>query len=388
VNSYIPVKIIINEHAYPARLYGDKIVSSDAGFILNRSDITTFKFDWLRQKIHLYNGNGHFVTNYNKIILSWFDPLFFIRLFTISIFVFSPLVGGVVLSRSITSLAFIPVSIFSGLLGLCFFKITRPDAVHSVLKIFLLLLVVCLPVIYWNPYFVSVFVSAQTVIFVLFLTFLAYSKVFNTRKYFISISWLIILVFYYFWLISIFQTMALFQTFQKTRIPVELTKDNQTLVLKNTLWTKPLDWEIKPNNFIITIFQRRNLLWSFSPYPASHVISTDLLGDIGWVSYIPETPEVIFANITKQLLVQKKILLAEILENDIKKRFDIKGLKGIFESFSYYDMKERRLFKVLLIIRPDYGNKDSVVFAIKIPASSSVNYYFDLVKDGFSRGNL
>jgi hypothetical protein len=398
MNSYIDISLIYRGKKYPAKLFGDKIVSELCNLNISRSDISKYKVNYFKRKILLYFNHNSVLVNYHDKLIRWFDPLFKIRLLIVGSFMALPVltvftIAGVNtgISRLLPLLLVsLGISLVSGSLASYFFRLARLSAEHLYIKIFFLLLIVCVPVMYWYPF--SVYIMAGGAgLFGLF-TFGQYifTNSFNVYKYYLSLTWILLMIFLYFWIISILKLSMDYNMYKTSRGVIRESDDRSAYAYGNMIWEKPVDWKISQYNFLQTVVKRRDLLWQFSPLPVLQKISTPETHDFGWIAVSNQPPAETLVQMNQYLEMQKNLLPADLLEKSAPVEESSSIGQVAFQSFTYYDMIERKvsLINVLLIPVIDDLNDHSqgtMIFAFKIPENASVNYYLDLIKSGFKK---
>ncbi|MDH4262489.1 MAG: hypothetical protein OEV78_05515 [Spirochaetia bacterium] len=398
MNSYIDLFIMYKGVKYPAKLYGDKIVAQMCNIELARAGIDRYKVHFFKRKIQLFFNLENIIVDYHEVIIRWFDPLYKLRLLitgtfmvfpVFAMFVLAGLKGGI--SRLLPLLVIsLGVSAISGLLAFYFFRLARLNKEFLYFKIFLVLLVVSVPIMYWNPFSVYI-VAAGAGIFAFFtIAHYIFSNGFNVYKYYLSLTWILLMIFLYFWIVSIFKIAVDYNLYNSVKGVLSESNDQTTYSFGSITWEKPIDWKVTRYSFFQTILKRRYLLWQFSPLPVQEKISTPESDEFGWIAVSMQSPLEVLSQINKYLEVQKNLLPAELLEKSNPRQDLSMNGQAILQSFTYYDMIERKVSSIHLLLIPVSDEQQNnplstMIFAFKISQSASVNYYLDLIKSGIKR---
>jgi len=392
MKGYLDISLACDGKKYVAKLYGDKIISEEANLEISRRDILRYRVNFFGRHIRLLTNDKWVRVDYLGAIIRWLDPLYTIRRFVVGCFVILPLLIVFILAgKKAATSAFFPllglamvVSIVSGLLGRFFFKIIQQGRDYFYYKIFFLLLVVCLPAMYWYPFSVYIVAIASGIFLFFTLAHYLFQSAFNVYKYYLSLSWILLTIFLYFWIVTALKLVIDYQAYAAADPAVRESPDHSRVSAGDLTWVKPVDWKISRYYFLQTLLKRRQLLWQFSPLPVQLKISTPESGDIGWIASSSLAPAEVLKLMDTNLESQKNLLLADLLEKSQPAYESSKAGQIALRSFTYYDMIERKAGTIYTILVPVSGDVSvrTLAIAFKIPRGDSVNYYLDLIKDG------
>jgi len=386
VESFIHIRIYIDGKTYPARLYGDKIVSENVGISLHKSQIVRIRVNYFKRVIFLIGDSRNIAVDYSSHIIQWIDPLRTVRYFFTALLVILPPFVSLVFMGISFILPSLLISLFTGLLASYFFSILRQKTENTYFKLFALILFICLPVMYWYPFSVYFFAGTIGVLLVFFMLNYFFSETIKIHKYYLSLSWVLLVVFLNFWIFAGIKFWADYRIYSQAGSMLNISQKMDTLGFGDTLWEKPLDWNIFQYRFLYSFLNRRELLWQISPVPISARISNPENPDFGWIAVSNENPDIVLKKINVYLEIQKIILLAELLEKTSPVYYP--GMRGsLLQSFIYYDMISRKNIEIHMLLVPANHNDQTgcIIIAFTLPRGTSLNYYLDLFKKGLKK---
>lgn len=386
MNSYIDIYLTCNGKRFPAKFYGDKIVSAEADCTIARKDILGYKINFISRKIYLNCatiGENIFVT-YHDLIVSWLDPLFKVRSWILGFIVVLPVAISSFFFGISLLLPAVLFSVVTGLFAGYFFKIIQADKDDIYIQIILLMLFVCAPVMYWYPFSIYIFAGGISFILIFVLIQLVYPSTLNMRKYYFGMVWFLLILFLYFWLIAVFKLWGDYNIYRSAKGLISESRDGGEFAYQNIAWVKPVDWQISPYNFFTTLIARKSMLWQISPEAVQFKISTPDYPEFGWLAVSKSSPNEALLKMNAYLDTRKNILMADLLSKTEPVSESMKFGKMTLQSFTFYDMIERRVSSIHVVFISEQKNPESgtLIFAFKIPESASLNYYLDLVRGG------
>ena len=382
--SFINIYVEFRGTKYPGKLYGDKIVSDECGLTLYKKDVIKYKIHYFKKLIHLFSEAGVYRVSYHNIIIRWFDPFYKVRFVIVSSFVFLPVIAVLIISGKSMLFPTLLFSFFLGLMAYYFFRIIHLESEYIYLKISILLMAICIPVMYWFPFTVYIFASAAGILFFLILLQLAFSRSINFSKYYLSLAWVLLIVFFYFWIITAVKIWAEFNMYKSNTGLILEKEDKSTYTYENILWQKPMDWKISRYSFWQNLLKQKNILWQFSPLPIQLKMATPEFPEFGWMAISSQTPAEVLNQVDSYLDVQKNFLLADILGKSIPITESSRFGTMILQSIDCYDMIEREVVSIHLFLVPVRlrDHQGTMVFTFKIPQGISLNYYLDIIRNG------
>lgn len=392
MDSFTYIGLYAKGNQYSARLYGDKIISEQAGFTIHRSQITKYKIKYLKKLIEVFTGTQKFTLDYSPIIADWFDPLRTVRHTVIAIFALLPILFSAIMLNLKFMLPSVLFSVLSALLATLFFRLDRKNLLEApeaspFVRLFLFALLFCLPVMYWYPFTVYIFATAAAISIFLGTLNHFFSSAIKIKKYYFSLAWLVSLIFFYFWFIAILSFWSNFQTFYNKKGLLEISQTVDSLSCGDITWKKPEGWTAKPYHFFPNVLLRKPLIWQILPVPIQFGLSTLDDPNFGWVTASSAPPQNITLLINTYLEQQKKILPSKFIQGKDAQQIPFGKEEITHQYFLYYDIVLHKPVSINLLTVPlHYKNKTgSLVFAFNLPENVSLHFYLDLIKGGLTQ---
>ena len=379
-----------------ARFYGDRLYITDTQKTIHKSDILKFSIHLFKKKVfitlNLTNKPIHF--SYNNQLISWLDPLYFLKLFVVglcfvvSLFLSLYYIGihniGVCIAYIVFNIS--TLFIYYKLINLPFTKSFLYSSIFFICYNFPLLLFIPFATTIWI-FFSFLFISYALIRF--FIT----SESFLLNKFFISLICILLNLSCFYWLIGYLKVRYHVSLMSQIQVTPEYHISSGKYDIDKLQWLAPYRWQIERYSKLESLLQARELIFQILPAVPFAIVHFPDEKYSGWVSAVNQMSPQVLQLVANYLNSQKKVIFSKLLYvgDVIRLNPDTSNKKNITmlgQQYLFFDFKTSKEVIINVItatsLNSDNHNPKSYLWLLKGEDVTSLEYLMTELSDGLS----
>ena len=374
-----------------ARFYGDSILFRDKNLRITSKDIHKIKIRFFKIILIVADGQETVQIRFNKKLMGWLDPDYFLRLITYTVVSLAAFVLSFFKLDMTNPGICLFYAAFNGLLVFLFFNLLKKPLKESFFVISSLYGLLNIPLLLYLPlssFFWSLFIS----IYAVYLVFVMFSrKSLLPGQIFLACLWILLSISAYNWFIAALKLSFDSKLELSLKQKVDYKMDGQKILWDQMSWGKPRFWKWDHLSFRESFFLGREIIFQLQPVRPVVLLHSPEKKRIGWLSFSKIRPQEFLGFVQAYLRNQKHLIWAKLLRNGPvvlvpKKHYGDARFIAYTQSYLFFDFSDQKetILHFLAAAPQKKGGQQSFIWCVRQDTEKSMEYVFHQILKGLT----